>query len=812
MKAPRKERDMLLLVAAASASLLSFPRSYSDAATGARSALRLAREIGHRRLKVELPVLQPESDIEDDLRPGSGANTWPGGAAQSHRLGLQPVVAPLLNGYEPNFLGTIDIGMGVWSLAGGNVTAVSNVADLSFETFMRLMEGEYGAGPTRPEHTLLLLNPRLTSSRAIGQPWQRELRRKACKYVEETDWVWAYRCKPIAAKGGLASEGVLVCSELDGLRGSAVFTMDGVRVASSDEPSFFGTSDGGQQEARRALREHATQQSSRRGGSPTMCAPSDNADECDVEAADEESCRNWEVSDGVSERCENGEAMRQFLLDAASTDLVLRLDDSVMECTPVGPVGSDGLQRYRVQIMPLRLPGLTVEPTALISVVASPDGVRYTTERCDNIYRGAFRRVLERLPAPAVEACTEMSVSGDTLVASSRFSLSLPLPGWAGVPHRAMAAGEALIRGQIAKDVRLSVARIKEEQQAAASRRAMARTAAADEIAPPPPPPPSSPASPDSSSSVLGKVMPTGGGQTLQSLQPLQPLQSLQSTGGNGGADGGADGGMVVTTGGESTRAGQPRMLAPMEEGGGRASLSRLDILYAFGGASTLALGTNFAGATSSILALAPEASRAVGLDAVYPVGGFKRCVDPSGGRFTFRYPSRLHPGLRTELQNQRRAAGLPLPLTLGLPVVAFGNGPPTGFSLSNGADEVLSVVVGATRPGAADVRDALGTAEAAAQRLVKLTLKGGESTGRVATVLRTEEGRTPSGRLVFVLDVLVEDQPLQAGGVAQLERVRTRCVVGVAREQLFTLSYRVPEGVLSEEDVSQTIASFDVL
>ena len=107
------------------------------------------------------------------LLPGEGANTWPGGAAQSHRLGLQPLAEPLLRGYEPRFLGMIDVGMGVWSLAGGNVTCVSNVADLSFASFARLCDGEFGAAPTRSDHSLLLLNPRLTSSRAIGQPWQR---------------------------------------------------------------------------------------------------------------------------------------------------------------------------------------------------------------------------------------------------------------------------------------------------------------------------------------------------------------------------------------------------------------------------------------------------------------------------------------------------------------------------------------------------------------------------------------------------------------------------------------------------------------
>ena len=264
---------MAFAVAATSSTfaLLSFPRTYLDAAEEARGALRVGRTLGNHRLRIELPVLQPESTVESTLLPGSGANTWPGGAAQSHRLGLQPVVAPLFDGYSPTFLGMIDVGMGVWSLSNGDVTAVSNVADLSFDTYARLCDGEFGAAPTRDEHTILLLNPRLTSSKGIGQPWERELRKKAVAYVDEAGWQWAYRCRPIAARGGLASEGVVVSSELDGLRGSAVFTMSGERVAESDDPDAFyksqsGTSPALREEARQALRERRD-----RSAPPSMC-------------------------------------------------------------------------------------------------------------------------------------------------------------------------------------------------------------------------------------------------------------------------------------------------------------------------------------------------------------------------------------------------------------------------------------------------------------------------------------------------------------------------------------------------------------
>lgn len=250
----------------AAASLLAFTSTYSDAAVSARAALRLGRDLGRRRLKVEIPVLQPDSTADSQLLPGNGANTWPGGAAQSHRLGLQPVAAPLLRGYNPRFLGMIDVGIGVWSLAGGSVTAVSNVADLSFDSFARLCDGEFGAAPTRSDHALWLINPRLTSSKGIGQPWQRKLRERAVSLLDETEWQWAYRCKPIAARGGLASAGVVLSSELDGARGSKVYTMEGLCVATSDEPTAFYASDGSTVEARRALAKHAARTAAAAGG------------------------------------------------------------------------------------------------------------------------------------------------------------------------------------------------------------------------------------------------------------------------------------------------------------------------------------------------------------------------------------------------------------------------------------------------------------------------------------------------------------------------------------------------------------------
>ena len=76
----------------------------------------------------------------------------------------------------------------------------------------------------------------------------------------------AYRCKPIAARGGLASAGVVLSSELDGARGSKVYTMEGLCVATSDEPTAFYASDGSTVEARRALAKHAARTAAAAGG------------------------------------------------------------------------------------------------------------------------------------------------------------------------------------------------------------------------------------------------------------------------------------------------------------------------------------------------------------------------------------------------------------------------------------------------------------------------------------------------------------------------------------------------------------------
>lgn len=245
--------------------------------------------------------------------------------------------------------------------------------------------------------------------------------------------------------------------------------------------------------------------------------------------------------------------------------------------------------------------------------------------------------------------------------------------------------------------------------------------------------------------------------------------------------------------------------------------------LYA-GGTSLLALGANFLGATSALLSLAPAPSRLARLDLIYPVAGFKRCVDPEGGRFSFTYPARLladqrryqqralttrsnvndplleRSGLDAERRG-RRAAGLPLPLTPSLSVVAFGNGAPRGFSL--GAEENLAIVVGAL-PAGATLRSAFGEPADAAKKLLRLT-RGG-----TAALVDARAVRSASGAVLYLIEYTVD-----APGAPEQAHVLCALAAGGAQQQqqLFTLTYRSPASrwITSEADVRQTIASFDV-
>ncbi|CAA7388579.1 unnamed protein product [Spirodela intermedia] len=78
---------------------------------------------------------------------------------------------------------------------------------------------------------------------------------------------------------------------------------------------------------------------------------------------------------------------------------------------------------------------------------------------------------------------------------------------------------------------------------------------------------------------------------------------------------------------------------SPAEEFSPMAAVFRRRLLAGTATASVVALGANFAGVTSSLLGLYPDFGRRLKLDALYPVGGYSRCLDTGEG-FEFTYPA----------------------------------------------------------------------------------------------------------------------------------------------------------------------------
>lgn len=78
---------------------------------------------------------------------------------------------------------------------------------------------------------------------------------------------------------------------------------------------------------------------------------------------------------------------------------------------------------------------------------------------------------------------------------------------------------------------------------------------------------------------------------------------------------------------------------SPAEEFAPLATTFRRRLLVGVGSASLVAVGANFAGLTSFLLGLAPESSRTLKLDVLYPIKGFSRRIENNEG-FEFIYPA----------------------------------------------------------------------------------------------------------------------------------------------------------------------------
>lgn len=163
----------------------------------------------------------------------------------------------------------------------------------------------------------------------------------------------------------------------------------------------------------------------------------------------------WTAATVVSAPCDD--RMCQYLRQMDGTTLV-RLDDSVEAVTPLGG------DCYQAEISSVGFFGLvSCKPVATLRVERTGAGIRYVTEGCDLTFTGPLRRLVARLSDIGVQACTELNASDGKLSATGDFTLTLPLPRWWPIPDAAMARGESMIRGIVAKDTRLTIDRIGRE-------------------------------------------------------------------------------------------------------------------------------------------------------------------------------------------------------------------------------------------------------------------------------------------------------------------------------------------------------------
>ncbi|KAJ4823422.1 PsbP domain-containing protein 7, chloroplastic [Turnera subulata] len=77
----------------------------------------------------------------------------------------------------------------------------------------------------------------------------------------------------------------------------------------------------------------------------------------------------------------------------------------------------------------------------------------------------------------------------------------------------------------------------------------------------------------------------------------------------------------------------------PAEQFAPLASTFRRRLLVGVGSASLVAVGADFGGITSFLLGLSPDTGRSLKLDVLYPITGYRRCIETNEG-FEFIYPA----------------------------------------------------------------------------------------------------------------------------------------------------------------------------
>lgn len=203
---------------------------------------------------------------------------------------------------------------------------------------------------------------------------------------------------------------------------------------------------------------------------------------------------------------------------------------------------------------------------------------------------------------------------------------------------------------------------------------------------------------------------------------------------------------------------------------------------------SLIALGADFLGSTSAILSLNPDFFRGFRADVLYPIGGYKRCLETSKG-FEFIFPKEwvgdqtllYRAAQRGEWERsldlpalRQQTSRKPRPTE---PVVAFG--PPGTLGELNVSVIVAPVADGFTLEKLGDPTEAGGV-------ILKRSIAP-EGSNKVATLLEAAARRDEKGAVYYTLEYTVQGPAFFRHNVA---------VYAVSAGQLFTLNAQAPQSL----------------
>ncbi|KAG2490469.1 hypothetical protein HYH03_011099 [Edaphochlamys debaryana] len=189
-------------------------RSGGEASTSSpsspASSLPAGQGGGPRRLIIEMPLPAQRDGFlgrggtPPDLVTLTDEADYPGGELQRFRV-VRKLVEGFLEGYEHEFLGFCEDGadgVGLWRV-GADTCLIANVTNATVPSLLKLLDGGYGARASRPGSTVIAFNPTWTGDAgSVGQPWQRELRRRAREVMDRSGWETLYVARILRTSRG----------------------------------------------------------------------------------------------------------------------------------------------------------------------------------------------------------------------------------------------------------------------------------------------------------------------------------------------------------------------------------------------------------------------------------------------------------------------------------------------------------------------------------------------------------------------------------------------------------------------------------